>query len=146
MTDISDIRRKRLADICEKRFGGHQSKMAAAIDKSANYLSRALSDGPNRKKIGEKFARDVESKLGLNSGFLDEVIDNQSPGSVKFYNMIMTREAAQFAIEWDKLDEPVRSQMRELVESMVAAQIRAKRQTEAPPPENRVIRQQKRTN
>lgn len=43
----------------------------------------------------------------------------------------MTPEAARVAQEWEKLDEPMRSQVALIIESLVATQIRAARRKPA---------------
>lgn len=70
--DIHDIRRANLAALITTRFSGNQSALATAIDRQASYVSRCLAEsGKNQKPIGEKFARHVESCLGLPHGWLD---------------------------------------------------------------------------
>ncbi|KAA0975722.1 helix-turn-helix transcriptional regulator [Pseudomonas sp. ANT_H12B] len=60
----------------QQKFEGKQSKLADAIGKNANYISRLLSTtmaAENRKNIGEDVARDIELKLGLRRHSLDYV-------------------------------------------------------------------------
>lgn len=74
--DIHDIRRANLATLITSRFAGNQSALATAIDRQASYVSRCLADnGKNQKPIGEKFARHIESCLGLPHGWLDTAQD-----------------------------------------------------------------------
>lgn len=57
------------------RFEGKQVKIAEALDKTPNYISRCLSmtmAPEHRKNIGEEFAREIESKLGLSRYQLDQ--------------------------------------------------------------------------
>lgn len=72
--EISDIRRENLRSLMKQRFDGKQARLADALGKSANYISRCLSTTPSSagsKNIGEDFARDIESKLGLERYQLD---------------------------------------------------------------------------
>lgn len=76
--DIHDIRRQNLQKILTVRFQGYRAGLAAALDRQASYISRCLTTiEKNRKRIGEDFARHIESKLELPPGSLD------SPDGVK---------------------------------------------------------------
>lgn len=48
-----------------------QTKLAELLDMEANYVSRMVSDGPNRKNIGEATARAIERAAGKPKGWLD---------------------------------------------------------------------------
>ncbi|WP_353979420.1 helix-turn-helix transcriptional regulator [Salinicola endophyticus] len=76
--DIYDIRRSNLLTLLKERFGGNKSKLADAIDRQPSYVSRCLSDGAHRKRIGEDFARHVEDLLGLPTRWLDELEHGQA--------------------------------------------------------------------
>lgn len=72
--EISDIRRDNLRALMKQRFDGKQARLADALGRSANYISRCLSTAPSSagsKNIGEDFARDIEAKLGLERYQLD---------------------------------------------------------------------------
>lgn len=72
--EISDIRRENLRRLMSDRFGGKQAKIADALDKSPNYISRCLSvtmAPEHRKKIGEDFAREIETRLQLSRYYMD---------------------------------------------------------------------------
>jgi phage repressor protein C with HTH and peptisase S24 domain len=74
--ELFEIRRENLRHLMLQKFEGKQSKLADAIGKNANYISRLLSTtmaAENRKKIGEDVARDIELKLGLRRYSLDYV-------------------------------------------------------------------------
>lgn len=79
----------------------------------------------------------VETGVGPRLASVSGVREN-SPFAV--HGVMLTPEAAHFAAEWEKLEEPAKSQIAVMVESLVAAQVRAKRKnrTEAakllPPP------------
>jgi transcriptional regulator with XRE-family HTH domain len=80
--------------------------------------------------------------LGLNPAWVESgagprlADTNTKPQNTPFavHSVILTPEAAHFAAEWEKLDEPAKSQILVMVESLVAAQVRAnrKRRAEAP--------------
>ncbi|GHB30734.1 S24 family peptidase [Salinicola rhizosphaerae] len=70
--DIYEIRRRNLQALVNERFGGKKARLADAIDRQSSYISRCLSSGSHRKRIGEEFARHTEASLGLVKGWLDE--------------------------------------------------------------------------
>jgi phage repressor protein C with HTH and peptisase S24 domain len=73
--EISDIRRENLRSLMKQRFDGKQARLADALGKSANYISRCLSTSmpaASRKNIGEDFAREIEQALGLDRYQLDK--------------------------------------------------------------------------
>ena len=72
--EISDIRRKNLRLLMTSRFEGKQARIADALGKSANYISRCLAnpDSSGAKKIGEDFAREIEETLALPRYAMDQ--------------------------------------------------------------------------
>lgn len=75
--DIFEIRRQNLRLLVKEKFNGKIAALAGAVDRAASYLSRCLTDNPShRKGIGERVARDIESKLLLPVNWLD--IDRNS--------------------------------------------------------------------
>lgn len=56
-----------------------------------------------------------------------------APPSSIVWDMPITREEAQFGVEWGKLDEPARSQIRTMVESLVAQQKKSERKAKGKP-------------
>lgn len=73
--EISDIRRENLRSLMKQHFEGKQARLADALGKSANYISRCLSTSmpaSSRKNIGEDFAREIEQALGLDRYRLDK--------------------------------------------------------------------------
>ncbi|WP_321346424.1 helix-turn-helix transcriptional regulator [Halopseudomonas oceani] len=75
------IRRANLAALIETKFGGVQSALAQAIERSPSYVNRCLlpEDHHNYKPIGEKFARHVEKMLGMLPGALDAPPGSDNP-------------------------------------------------------------------
>jgi hypothetical protein len=72
--DISEIRRANLQSLMNDRFGGKKAHLADALGKSPSYIARCLSltiAQENRKKIGEEFARHIESVLELDRYAMD---------------------------------------------------------------------------
>jgi phage repressor protein C with HTH and peptisase S24 domain len=67
--DIYETRRTNLQSLIEERFGGTQRKLAEAIDRQPDYVSRCLR---GHKRIGEKFAVHIEESLNLPAGYLSE--------------------------------------------------------------------------
>lgn len=77
MNPISEIRRLNLISVMENRFGfgqGAQAKLAAALDKQPNVISRAINkNAKGYRQIGDMFAREIEAHLGLKENWLDNV-------------------------------------------------------------------------
>ncbi|QVW25334.1 hypothetical protein KJF94_07105 [Pseudomonas hormoni] len=72
--DISEIRRANLQTLMNDRFGGTKARIADELGKSPSYIARCLSltiAPENRKKIGEDFARHIETVLGLDRYSMD---------------------------------------------------------------------------
>ena len=57
-----------MQSLMNERFGGKKAHIADELGKSPSYIARCLSSTiapENRKKIGEDFARHIETVLGL---------------------------------------------------------------------------------
>ncbi len=69
-TQLQEIRRARLKELISDRFPGRggQARLAAAIERQADYISRCLS---GKKGIGEDLARLIEDKLQLPHHWMD---------------------------------------------------------------------------
>lgn len=65
---IYEVRRKKLLEVIDDKYGSSQTKFAAKVDKQPDYISRCLS---GKKNIGEELAREFEEKTELPEGFLD---------------------------------------------------------------------------
>lgn len=77
--DIYEIRRSNLSRLIKEQFEGKQRRLADAIDRQPDYISRVLK---GTKNVGEKLAREIEQTLGLSMGWLDalhEYPQNQHP-------------------------------------------------------------------
>jgi phage repressor protein C with HTH and peptisase S24 domain len=71
--DVHQIRYRRLRQLLQLKFDNKQVRMAAAIGKSSTYTNFLLNDPelPHHKNLGEHLAREIEHKLGLETGWLD---------------------------------------------------------------------------
>jgi len=70
--DMQAIRRHRLRQLIDERFGGKQVRLAEAIGRQADHVSRCLK---GTKGIGEDLARSIEQILGLEPLWLDREED-----------------------------------------------------------------------
>lgn len=77
MTDRKEVRRQQLARLLNERFGGVQARLAKAIGKNPNYVSRCLA---GTKGIGEGIAHEIEERLRLPRGWMDDA-DSPEPGN-----------------------------------------------------------------
>lgn len=80
--DIYEVRRDNLSFLIAERFEGKQRRLADAIDRQPDYISRVLK---GTKNVGEGFARHVEKSLGLRDRALDTPLD-PTAGSSGFLN------------------------------------------------------------
>ena len=76
--DVREIRRTRLRQLIDSRFGGVDAALAAHIGISASYLSRIFTNKvEHRRNLGEKLARDIEKQCGLDHESLDMPLDSK---------------------------------------------------------------------
>ena len=85
MKTIEEIRVGNLLDI-EERIGGRE-KLCDALDKEPKYISQLIGKTKNRN-IGSRVAREIEEKLDLERGYLDNVQSG------------LTKEAVALAEKW----------------------------------------------
>lgn len=64
----NEIRKARLMQLVEDRFGGVQADAARGLGVTSQWLSDVLQD---RRQFGERKARAVEEAAGLAAGWLD---------------------------------------------------------------------------
>lgn len=71
---IFDTRRRNLRRLIQMNFDDNQSLFARTIIRSESYINRLLasSDNDHGKNLGEKLARDIENRLRLEPGWLDQ--------------------------------------------------------------------------
>jgi len=67
---IEDTRRRRLQELLADRYKT-KAALAQATGVAPSYISRLLSNGPNRKKLKEDLARKMELEAGLPPFSLD---------------------------------------------------------------------------
>lgn len=97
MSDFAVVRRKNLHALYKqftlKRVGAGESPLgvagefAQAIDVANSTLSALKGEGKSVRNIGDRLARQIESRLGLASGWLDEdhgEPEEPSPAQEKF--------------------------------------------------------------
>ncbi len=64
-------RRDALKRLIDERYGGKQADLARAINRSPSLVWQCLN---GHRNIGEKLAREIESKLRLKKGWLDDMV------------------------------------------------------------------------
>jgi len=79
LLDVVSIRRKRLKQVIDERFGGRQTRFVDATGINAGELSALMRD----KHFGEKKARSLEEQAGLPGGYLDRPFDQKREQSAK---------------------------------------------------------------
>ncbi|MBD1586720.1 S24 family peptidase [Pseudomonas typographi] len=74
--DIKEIRKLRLKQLINLKFGGVMARLAEAIGRQSSYVARILSDNPDHgRNIGEKLARQIEEACDLPYRYLDAPFD-----------------------------------------------------------------------
>ena len=69
---IGAIRHQNLCWLLKHRFGGVQARLADAIGRNPNQARFLLNpEGPGGRWMGEKVARDIEKRLGLDPNSMD---------------------------------------------------------------------------
>lgn len=68
MDTKAEIRRKRLVQLIQDRFGGNQTEFAEQVGRRQSAVSDMVRGA---KSFGEKIARDIELRLGLPELWLD---------------------------------------------------------------------------
>ena len=105
--DIYETRRTRLRQLVVASFGGQQVRLATAIDRQPDYVSRMLN---GKKRIGEKLARIIESSADKPNGWLDTPTDN-SP---------ISYESKDLLDKLNTLDDDARAQVASFIEFLHA--------------------------
>lgn len=76
-----ETRRSVLRELIRSRFDGVARQLALAAKKPEGQINDMLSSPP-RKSFGEKVARQMETKLGLPSGYFDQPANSVAAGKV----------------------------------------------------------------
>lgn len=70
--DVFEARRLNLIDHISSQFDGNRAAFCRATGKNPNLINLVLTDNAGyRRNIGEKLARDIEQRAGLQAGWLD---------------------------------------------------------------------------
>lgn len=141
--DVFERRRAYLRALIAEKFENNQSALAGVLDVQSNLISRYLlpPDSENHKNIGERAARKMERKLGLESGAMDTTDVHMSVGvtEVLYSKLVGEERATYFGVpnskaeaelgrEWGKIaDDEVRQQLWDLIFLLVTKQEQAKR-------------------
>jgi len=80
--DRYEIRRLALINVMNDRFDGKQARLAEAVGKRRDYLSRVINKNANNKRIGDVVAREIEDKLGLPTMWMDHQTSAKTAASV----------------------------------------------------------------
>lgn len=132
--DIHTRRRLRLEQLIESRFSGSKAEFSKQSGVSPDYLSRILNtSSAQHKRVGENLARTIESQLHLAPGWLDGEEKSKVVDSLALYGIAISREGVAVGAEWDKLQEPLRTQIQVLIETLVAQQVRSIRKKKGAP-------------
>lgn len=71
--DNSQIRKENITSILKSQFGDKKVSLAQAIGKNPVVVQRWFSEGKGRRNLGDKVAREIEDKLQLPRGWLDNI-------------------------------------------------------------------------
>jgi hypothetical protein len=124
-------------ELIRAEFEGKQVLFADKIGKPDNYVSRILSSGQNRKGIGEVLAREIEVKCGKPARWLDDEAVEARTGERRrstLFGLPVSEAAVAIGRDWDKLAEPLKTQIAELIQTLASAQIRLERRQSQPKP------------
>lgn len=75
-----ELRRANLRRLIAERFDRNASAFARAVERSQSQISDLLA---GRKPFGEKFARAVEAKIGVSTGWLDQNHQERLDGNIE---------------------------------------------------------------
>jgi hypothetical protein len=111
----SDVRVRALQHVIQTRWAGNASAFARDSGKSQSQIADMIG---GRKAFGEKVARSIETKAGLELGLLDREPGVSEP--VVVYGQTLSPEAVEVGREWSKLPEELREQISVLIHVLVA--------------------------
>lgn len=69
---IFDVRKKRTLLLIDKCFAGKKSELAATMGVQATQISRLFMSTKNKRRIAERFARQIEAAAGVRKYWLDQ--------------------------------------------------------------------------
>lgn len=101
MQGIHDTRRDNLKTIIREDFSNSQTKIAAALEIRANYVSRLLSGNPqSRKNIGDELARKIERVASRPRFWMDQQHAAPDNGTLQEGSHVIRRRVPLVA--WEK--------------------------------------------
>jgi hypothetical protein len=130
--DAKTNRRNNLRVLCEQ-FGG-QAEVAKRVKTDAAYLSQCLTNWQGRG-VGTSLARRIEQAFGKPLGWMDQSQDGRVEEKRGYYGILLSQSAAELGAEWEKLAEPARTLMPQIIYMLVTSQ-KADDHPPPPPAEN----------
>lgn len=112
--DIKEIRKARLQQIVNLKFGGVMARLADAIGRQSSYVARILSTNSDHgRNIGERLAREIEEACDLPYRYLDAPFDAEflpdgngwaiaEPSPPE--SLLAINEAGRFSLKAPRLD------------------------------------------
>lgn len=116
-----DVRRDRLRQWIKEHHREVVTQFALKVQKKQSQIADML-DG--RKAFGEKVARDLELRAGMPPGFLDATDDK---AKALIWSAPISEEEAEIGRAWGKLEEPMRTAVREMIYLKIGTQVRRRR-------------------
>ena len=95
---MQEVRRKNLQALIDERFQGNRAAFCRAAGKNPNLINLILTKNPDHQRsIGEKLCRDIEEKMSLPSGWMDQKAPTTTDHTV---SIPIASGAAKTAKEW----------------------------------------------
>ena len=95
---IQEVRRKNLQALIDERFQGNRAAFCRAAGKNPNLINLILTKNPDHQRsIGEKLCRDIEEKMSLPSGWMDQKAPTTTDHTV---SISIASGEAKTAKEW----------------------------------------------
>lgn len=117
--DIDEVRLHNLRALLAE-CGNNQSELARRIDSEAAYVNQLLR-GWKGKHVGPKFARKAEAAMGKPRGWMDQDHSRKSaPATPVALPPGLTEMSVRVARKWQALNEPARTQVLMLIETLGA--------------------------
>lgn len=108
------------------------------LSKACGVSPSMLSDLEHDRSHGSTRLHEIAAALVVNPAWLSTGLGHKAVKTgvgepeARYFGYALSPEAAQVAAEYEKLEEPLRSTIRELIETLVAKQIRKARKEPAP--------------
>lgn len=113
------LRRDNLRALAEKHGGGKwlAEKLGRGPSQISQLIGRRSHDYVKSKNIGNKLARDIEQKLGIESGWLDRTHDNQTSFQIPIIDLDAYSGEAFDPTNWPQSNLYITSKTRNLLDS-----------------------------